>query len=53
VAQHFGSVCDVEGCDQPASISFWGLLVCEDHSKTSKWKFRKEGKVLHAERLRD
>jgi hypothetical protein len=49
VAQLFGSVCDVEGCDQPASITFWGCLVCEDHADTNRWRFTKDGKILRAE----
>lgn len=47
--QHFGSVCDVDGCDQPATISFWGCLVCDDHGSTNRWRFTKDGNVLHAE----
>jgi hypothetical protein len=49
VPQRFGSVCDVEGCDQPASITLWGCLVCDVHGDTNKWRFTKAGAILHAE----
>jgi hypothetical protein len=50
VTQQFRSVCDVEGCDQPALITLWGCLVCEDHGNTNKWRFTKVGSILRAQR---